>query len=141
MYTSFTTSIVWLCYLALYTLASTTTTTLSSSQDLTVLTPQIHHIHSRDQAIDSSCSEEGQWNCMTTSFQRCASGRWSAVMQCARGTRCSPAGLTTEFYVQHDGSVSGNGGGVQTTSGATGGNTRTSSSGVVVVALLAWYTW
>jgi hypothetical protein len=42
---------------------------------------------------------EGMWNCMTNSFQRCASGRWSEVMQCAAGTQCSPAGMGYQFNV------------------------------------------
>jgi hypothetical protein len=56
----------------------------------------------RRQALSegSSCAgSEGQWNCMTNSFQRCGSGQWSAVQQCALGTRCTPAGHTYEFHV------------------------------------------
>ncbi|KAI0452718.1 hypothetical protein F5B21DRAFT_482019 [Xylaria acuta] len=50
--------------------------------------------------VGSSCAgAEGQWNCMASSFQRCASGRWSEVQQCALGTRCSPSGLTYQFHV------------------------------------------
>jgi hypothetical protein len=46
------------------------------------------------------CSgSEGMWNCMTNSFQRCASGRWSEVMQCAAGTHCSPVGMGYQFNV------------------------------------------
>lgn len=53
------------------------------------------------QAPGSACAgSEGQWNCMTTSWQRCAAGEWSAVMQCAAGTECAPAGLTYDFTVQ-----------------------------------------
>ncbi|KAM7208527.1 hypothetical protein V8F20_001208 [Naviculisporaceae sp. PSN 640] len=38
----------------------------------------------------TACSPEGQWNCIGgTSFQRCASGAWSAVMQMAPGTKCT----------------------------------------------------
>ncbi len=43
---------------------------------------------------------EGQLNCLGTSWQRCASGRWSVVMQCAAGTQCTPSGLTYDFRVQ-----------------------------------------
>ncbi|ROW08024.1 hypothetical protein VPNG_06063 [Cytospora leucostoma] len=40
-------------------------------------------VHSGGQmAVGSACSE-GEWNCMTTSFQRCASGEWSVVMDTA----------------------------------------------------------
>ncbi|EEY18006.1 conserved hypothetical protein [Verticillium alfalfae VaMs.102] len=37
----------------------------------------------------SACANEGEWNCVGgTSFQRCASGAWSVVMQLAAGTSC-----------------------------------------------------
>lgn len=45
--------------------------------------------------VGSTCAgEEGAWYCMTNTFQRCASGEWSAVMACAPGTVCEPEGLT-----------------------------------------------
>lgn len=51
-------------------------------------------------SVGSSCAgAEGQWNCMTNSFQRCGSGQWSEVQQCALGTKCSPSGLTYQFHV------------------------------------------
>ncbi len=51
----------------------------------------------------SGCSgSEGQWNCMNNAWQRCASGQWSVVMQCAAGTHCVPSGLTYDFRVQAD---------------------------------------
>jgi hypothetical protein len=53
----------------------------------------------RSMTAGSSCSDEGQWYCMTSSFQRCASGQWSTVMQCAAGTQCSPSGQSYEFHV------------------------------------------
>jgi hypothetical protein len=60
------------------------------------------------QAVRSACSgSEGQWNCMTNSWQRCASGQWSVVMNCAAGTICQPAGLTYDFHVVATG-ASGN---------------------------------
>jgi hypothetical protein len=38
-----------------------------------------------------ACSTEGAWNCISgTSFQRCASGRWSATINMAAGTSCQP---------------------------------------------------
>ncbi|KAI1634050.1 hypothetical protein F4809DRAFT_549309 [Biscogniauxia mediterranea] len=37
-----------------------------------------------------ACSNEGAWNCIDgSSFQRCASGQWSAVISMASGTKCS----------------------------------------------------
>lgn len=59
---------------------------------------------------------------MTNSWQRCASGKWSVVINCAKGTICIPAGYTKEFRTQHDGSV--NGGGVVTARAATFGGDR-----------------
>lgn len=40
---------------------------------------------------------EGEWNCMTTTFQRCASGQWSVVLSTAYGTVCEPEGFTYGF--------------------------------------------
>ncbi|KAH8778401.1 hypothetical protein F5883DRAFT_541775 [Diaporthe sp. PMI_573] len=40
-------------------------------------------------AAGSACSNEGEWNCVGgSSFQRCASGTWSAVLSLAAGTSC-----------------------------------------------------
>lgn len=40
-------------------------------------------------APGTACSEEGTWNCVGgTSFQRCASGAWSAVLDLAAGMTC-----------------------------------------------------
>ncbi|PNY25396.1 Uncharacterized protein TCAP_04667 [Tolypocladium capitatum] len=83
------------------TTLSSASSTISSTNDLV----------RRAQAQGSECSSEGQWNCMTSSWQRCASGRWSVITACAAGTRCTPSGLTNDFRVEHDGSVNGGGGG------------------------------
>ncbi|KAI0486365.1 hypothetical protein F4859DRAFT_367324 [Xylaria cf. heliscus] len=54
----------------------------------------------QEMSVGSSCEgSEGQWNCMTSSFQRCGSGHWSEVQQCALGTQCSPSGLTYQFHI------------------------------------------
>ncbi|KKY29360.1 putative spore coat protein sp96 precursor [Diaporthe ampelina] len=40
-------------------------------------------------AAGSACTTEGEWNCVGgNSFQRCASGTWSAVQSLAAGTSC-----------------------------------------------------
>ncbi|KAG6359761.1 hypothetical protein INS49_010813 [Diaporthe citri] len=40
-------------------------------------------------AAGSACTTEGEWNCVGgSSFQRCASGVWSAVQSLAAGTSC-----------------------------------------------------
>lgn len=37
------------------------------------------------------CANEGEWSCVDgTSFQRCASGSWSSVMQMSAGMKCNP---------------------------------------------------
>ncbi|KAL5614494.1 uncharacterized protein BROUX77_000331 [Berkeleyomyces rouxiae] len=51
------------------------------------------------QAVGTTCSPEGLWNCMTVSFQRCTNGAWSATMAMAPGTKCYPAGDTLEFHI------------------------------------------
>ncbi|KUI54872.1 hypothetical protein VP1G_02283 [Cytospora mali] len=51
-----------------------------------------------EMAVGSACAGfEGEWYCMTTSFQRCASGQWSDVIDTADGTICEPSGLTNDF--------------------------------------------
>ncbi|KAL1836695.1 hypothetical protein VTJ49DRAFT_4754 [Mycothermus thermophilus] len=51
-------------------------------------------------APGSACTQEGLWNCVGGySFQRCASGQWSAIMQLAPGTKCN-AGETTAFSIE-----------------------------------------
>ncbi|EHK17484.1 uncharacterized protein TRIVIDRAFT_43445 [Trichoderma virens Gv29-8] len=58
------------------------------------------------QPAGGMCSPEGQWNCMTTSWQRCASGMWSAAVPCATGTICQPFGLTDFITIEHEASAS-----------------------------------
>ncbi|CAK7227403.1 hypothetical protein SBRCBS47491_006557 [Sporothrix bragantina] len=41
------------------------------------------------QTVGSACSPDGVWNCLGSSYQRCASGVWSAVMALADGTVCT----------------------------------------------------
>ncbi|KAK4186112.1 hypothetical protein QBC35DRAFT_516452 [Podospora australis] len=49
-------------------------------------------------AVGTTCASEGAWNCIGgTSFQRCASGQWSAVISMAAGTKCTAGeGATLE---------------------------------------------
>ncbi|KAJ5524502.1 hypothetical protein N7494_011152 [Penicillium frequentans] len=50
-------------------------------------------------ALSGSCSDEGAWNCISgTSFQRCASGVWSATQEMASGTSCT-AGQSSELTI------------------------------------------
>ncbi len=41
------------------------------------------------QTAGSACSPEGAWNCLGTSYQRCASGVWSVAQPLAAGTMCT----------------------------------------------------
>lgn len=55
-------------------------------------------IRQNEMKVGSSCHGlEGEWNCMTTTFQRCASGQWSLVLDTAFGTVCEPEGFTYDF--------------------------------------------
>ncbi|CAK7218533.1 hypothetical protein SBRCBS47491_003537 [Sporothrix bragantina] len=47
----------------------------------------------------SVCTAEGQWNCLTTCWQRCASGIWSDTMALSPGTACIPAGLSYDMQI------------------------------------------
>lgn len=73
---------------------------------------------------------------MTTSFQRCGSGSWSAVEQCALGTQCSPAGLTFEFHVDYANGYIG--AGSQPSPSTSGGAPTAAASGVGRDALRLW---
>ena len=50
----------------------------------------------------SACSEEGKWNCMDSSWQRCGGGVWSLEMPLAKGTKCTPNGLTDDVDIDYD---------------------------------------
>lgn len=55
-------------------------------------------IRQNEMEVGSSChGVEGEWNCMATTFQRCASGQWSVALDTAYGTVCEPEGLTYDF--------------------------------------------
>ncbi|PKS11819.1 hypothetical protein jhhlp_001112 [Lomentospora prolificans] len=72
------------------------------------------------QAAGSGCEgSEGQWNCMTDSWQRCADGIWSIEMPCSDGTICSPAGLTYDFEILHSEDQGDGSGGRPPASGGT----------------------
>ncbi|KAI1426305.1 hypothetical protein F5Y12DRAFT_713299 [Xylaria sp. FL1777] len=64
-------------------------------------------------AQTGACSDEGAWNCIDgTSFQRCASGQWSAVLSMAAGTKCSPGVSSNLNMKRHRERVRRNGHGV-----------------------------
>ncbi|XP_044724733.1 uncharacterized protein HRG_02629 [Hirsutella rhossiliensis] len=106
----------------------------------TITAPSNKDLARRAEAEGSSCSPEGQWNCITNTWQRCAGGRWSVVMDSAAGTVCRPAGQTSDFRIEHDGNAGGSAGGGAGGAGTTSGASR-GSVGVgafVAVALLSW---
>ncbi|ORY71280.1 uncharacterized protein BCR38DRAFT_307598, partial [Pseudomassariella vexata] len=46
-------------------------------------------------AQTGACTVEGEYNCLNSSFQQCASGQWSVVMPMAAGTVCTPGQSAT----------------------------------------------
>lgn len=94
-----------------------------------IFTAQHNPLVRRAEEVGSACDSEGQWNCMTSSWQRCASGQWSEEIQCAAGTRCTPSGKADTFAVEYDENDNGNG-----TSGSSTG-TRSSKSKAVVLSI------
>jgi hypothetical protein len=53
-------------------------------------------------APGTPCSDEGAWNCIGgNSFQRCASGSWSAVIAMAAGTSCNP-GISDNLIIMRN---------------------------------------
>lgn len=95
------------------------------------------------QPVGQACSPEGQWNCMTTSFQRCASGTWSGTIPCAAGTICQPFGLTDLITIEYE-STANNG---HADDGRGGGGRRsfglrnTLNLGLLLTALVAGVSW
>lgn len=129
--------------------ATATATDLTLSATMAISQPDDYHslFLRRSMTVGSSCSEEGQWYCMESSFQRCASGQWSAVMQCAAGTQCSPSGQSYEFHVDFwNGGASSSSSSGTSTSAATrasipGTSFLTSSPGLLAALLGgSWWT-
>ncbi|KAF4123399.1 hypothetical protein GMORB2_6100 [Geosmithia morbida] len=58
------------------------------------------HRRADQQEPGSSCSSEGEWNCMGDSWQRCAAGRWSIVVSTAKGTECTPQGMADDISTE-----------------------------------------
>ncbi|KAF4962653.1 hypothetical protein FSARC_9214 [Fusarium sarcochroum] len=113
---------------------------------LVLASPNLDNTHrtlnQRDEEVGSGCSTEGQWHCMTNSFQRCANGQWSVKMAMAEGTKCVPAGYTDDynFRIEHDGQENGenndgNGDGASQSNGGSSVGSRGSVSVTTVVAM------
>lgn len=101
----------------------------------------------RAEEAGSGCSTEGQWHCMTNSFQRCASGHWSVEMAMSEGTKCTPAGYTDDynFQIERDGDGqdddNDNGGQSSSTSDGQSVGPKSSVSKTMAVAVLGlWAT-
>lgn len=76
--------------------------TLSTSLAFPPTKPRPNHRGLSNSRYDSgtSCLNEGQWNYMKTSYQRCVGGQWSGVTDCNLGTECIPAGLTMTIKIR-----------------------------------------
>ncbi|KAK7420464.1 hypothetical protein QQZ08_010380 [Neonectria magnoliae] len=92
----------------------------------------------RAEDVGSACDSEGQWNCMTNSWQRCAGGLWSEEIQCAEGTTCTPSGHTTEFRVEYEGNGDGDGNGTSGSNGSSIGPKGTLSKATALATLGLW---
>lgn len=44
--------------------------------------------------VGTACTNEGDWNCLTTAYQRCAEGVWTLAQPLAAGIECSPVGFS-----------------------------------------------
>ncbi|ETS77073.1 hypothetical protein PFICI_10947 [Pestalotiopsis fici W106-1] len=71
---------------AVTTSAAAATTTASSSGSTS------------GQQKSGACDTDGVFNCLGSSYQQCASGQWSAVMQMAAGTECT-VGESTDMAI------------------------------------------
>lgn len=90
-----------------------------SSANSTNDTKALVHRQIGPQAHGSSCVDEGAWFSMSTNFQRCASGEWSIVQDCAPGTQCEPLGITHNASQPAFGIYDGNGGTTTTDASTT----------------------
>lgn len=83
---------------------------------------------------------------MGSSWQRCAAGQWSIVVDTAKGTKCTPEGIVDDISTEHsdsdddDDDGNGNGSGTSGASRAIEGRGRwllsAASCGIVVAVLL-----
>jgi hypothetical protein len=90
-----------LLFVAIASVASHPATPDGELLDLPVnITDRITFLAASPQTERSNCGSEGQWNCMTDRWQRCASGKWSVIMRMSTGTVCVPEGLTNDFRTQ-----------------------------------------
>ncbi|KAI0160288.1 hypothetical protein GGR57DRAFT_414974 [Xylariaceae sp. FL1272] len=123
-------------WLTIFAILSLTLTALAMPPELSGRTAASRPtIVRREMTPYSSCSgSEGQWNCMTDSFQRCGSGQWSVTQQCA-GTQCSPSGLTYEFHVDFANGYNGAAPPTSSASPAAG----TGVKGVATGGLVSWW--
>ncbi len=86
----------------LFTLVFLFSYTLASDDALSASIQRLRRqSNSKFQRVGSSCSDEGQWICMSSSWQRCASGEWSVVMPMSDGTVCTPGGSSDDIKIEH----------------------------------------
>ncbi|KAK1836540.1 hypothetical protein QBC39DRAFT_407309 [Podospora conica] len=78
--------------------------------------PDDHHPGFIHPSTHCPAESEGLYNCMRTTWQRCASGRWSERVRTAAGTVCAPEGLVWSMRTVREGEHGSEGAG-----GAGGG--------------------
>ncbi|KAF3022979.1 hypothetical protein E8E14_009874 [Neopestalotiopsis sp. 37M] len=84
--------------------ATTATTKATSVAETTSAAPAATTSASSSGSMSGSqktgaCDTDGVFNCLGTSYQQCASGQWSAVMQMAAGTECT-VGESTDMAIK-----------------------------------------
>lgn len=69
-------------------------------EDVPPTTASTNSTVSTNSKVGSVCTPEGAWNCLEgKSYQRCASGTWSAIMPMAEGTTCKDG--KSSILVEH----------------------------------------
>lgn len=100
------------------------------------ITETLVHRQVDPMAYGSPCSDEGAWFCMSTTFQRCASGQWTMAQDCSPGTQCEPLGLTYNAsqpaFGVYDGSSSSS---TVTTDASTTNPSTVSVTGVPIITI------
>lgn len=83
---------------------------------------------------------------MPDTWQRCADGKWSKVMDLADGTKCTPSGLVKDITIEHDGSVDGQGGNNNNDDGnrnrVSGGSKISVGMSLLACTVISvWFQW
>jgi hypothetical protein len=77
-------------------------TTIAPAETSTTSSPSTPSTSATNGGLSGACTNEGEWNCIDgASFQRCASGLWSAVESVAAGTSCT-SGQSNDLSIVAD---------------------------------------